>query len=117
MPLLQYTSSGYPFTKLTAIRSADVVQCFADIQTLLNTTGLDHTNVQVHGLTRNGSNSNLTTGTANALLINDSSGNMSELPLGTGGQVPQVNAQGTGLVFASTPPPAATLVAMAQNYV
>lgn len=88
MPTLTYTSSNYPFQPFTKIYSADVVQCFTDISTLLNTTKLNSTNVQVHGLTRNGSSSNLAAGTANYVVYNDSNGDLTEaaqLPTTKGG--------------------------------
>jgi hypothetical protein len=48
MPALTYTVSDFtPFTKIV---SADVNSRFTDIKTLLNTTGLDDTNVQTAGL-------------------------------------------------------------------
>jgi hypothetical protein len=48
MPALAYTVSDFtPFTKIV---SADVNSRFTDIKTLLNTTGLDDTNVQTAGL-------------------------------------------------------------------
>jgi hypothetical protein len=50
MPILTYTSSNFPFTPNTKIFSADVDQCFTDIQTLLNTTKLDNTNIQTGGI-------------------------------------------------------------------
>ena len=50
MPNLTYTSSGFPFVAFTKIYSADVNQCFNDIKTLLNITGLDDTNIQTAGL-------------------------------------------------------------------
>ena len=50
MPLLTYTSSGFPFVPFTKILSADVNQCFNDIKTLFNTTGLDDTNLQNAGI-------------------------------------------------------------------
>ena len=75
MPALAYTSSGYPFTAFTKIVSADVVQCFTDIKTLLNTTGLDDTNIQNAGITRA---TKLKLGTANYVLINDGTGAMSQ---------------------------------------
>lgn len=71
MPNLSYTVSDFlPFTKIV---SADVNSRFNDIKTLLNTTKLDSTNVQLHGLTRD----RLAAGTANHAVINDSSGYVS----------------------------------------
>lgn len=117
MPSLVYTSSDFPFQPFTKIFSADVNQCFNDIKTLLNTTKLDSTNVQVHGLTRQGVSSNLAAGTANHVVINDSNGDLSseaQLALsrgGTGlnivpgsqtpGDVIQINALGTALEIAA----------------
>lgn len=50
MPLLNYSSADFPFQPFTKIYSADINQCYNDIKTLLNTTGLDNTNVQNAGL-------------------------------------------------------------------
>lgn len=49
MPLLVYSVSD--FVAFTKIRSADVNSRFNDIKTLLNTTGLDDTNLQNQGIT------------------------------------------------------------------
>ena len=49
MPALSYSVSD--FTPFTKIRSADVNTRFNDIKTLLNTTGLDDTNLQNAGIT------------------------------------------------------------------
>lgn len=117
MPTLSYTSSDFPFQPFAKIYSADVNQCFTDISTLLNTTKLDSTNVQVHGLTRLGSSSNLAAGTVGALMVNDGSGNMSELVLGSPGQVVQVNGAGTGFSVGSTPNPATLNIFNTQNFV
>lgn len=71
MPTLTYPTSDFvPYTK---ILSADVNGKFNAIKTLLNTTKLDSTNVQQYGLTRD----RLAAGTANHVVINDSSGYMS----------------------------------------
>lgn len=78
MPALSYTSADFPFQPFTKIYSADVNQCFNDVKTLLNTTKLDYLNVQTHGLTRNGSSSNLAAGTANYVVYNDSNGDLTE---------------------------------------
>lgn len=51
MPLLVFTSTGFPFVPFTKIFSADVNQTFNDIKTLLNTTKLDDTNLQNAGIT------------------------------------------------------------------
>jgi len=93
-PILTYTSSDFPFQPLTKIYSADINECYTDIQTLLNTTGLDDTNIQVHGLTRVGTSSKLKAGTANVLVCNDSVGNMAELSSGVAGSA--LISQGAG---------------------
>lgn len=73
MPLLTYS---YPdFTPNTVMSSAQVNAKYNDIKTLLNTTGLDDTNLQAAGITRS---TKLKAGTANYVLINDSDGKMSE---------------------------------------
>lgn len=115
MPPLSYTSSNYPFTPFTKIFSADINQCFADISTLLNTTKLNSTNIQTHGLTRYTSSSNLAAGTANFAVYNDANGDLTEaaqLPTAQGGlgfspalsasvagQTLAVNSTGTGLTL------------------
>lgn len=87
MPLLTFSSSGFPFVAFTKILSADVNQSFNDIKNCLNwagttstTTGLNDDNIQSitasqGGLTRA---TKLKAGTANYVLINDSNGAMSE---------------------------------------
>lgn len=121
MPALTYTVSD--FTPFTKIRSADVNTRFQDIRTLLNTTGLDDTNLQVHGLTRNGSSSRLKVGTANYVLINDANGDLSEeatLATSRGGlglaytpssadagKVLSVNAAGSAFAVQTVPNPPA----------
>lgn len=89
MPLLSYAAiTDYPFQPFTKIYSADINAMFATITTLLNTTKLDSVNVQVHGLTRYTSSSNLAAGTANYVVYNDSSGDLTEaaqLPTAQGG--------------------------------
>lgn len=50
MPLLTYSAPSFPFTAFTKIISADVNTMFTDIRTLLNTTGLDNTNIQNAGI-------------------------------------------------------------------
>ena len=123
MPLLTYTSSNFPFQPFTKVYSADINSCYNDIKTLLNTTGLNYVNVQVHGLTRNGSSSNLTVGTANYAVYNDSNGDLTEaatLPTtqgglgfapsivaGNAGQVIAVNAGGSALALQVVPNPPA----------
>ncbi len=97
MPALVYSSADFPFQSFTKIYSADVNDCFTDIRTLLNVTKLDHTNVQAHGLTRNGSSSNLAAGTANFAVFNDSSGDLTEaayLPTAQGGMNNNVTPSG-----------------------
>jgi hypothetical protein len=81
MPALVYPTSDFqPFTK---ILSSEVNGKFNAIRTLLNTTGLDTTNVQVNGLARN----RLTTDTAYTVVANDASGNMTTVPAVTFGAV------------------------------
>jgi len=118
MPLLSYSAiTNYPFQPFTKIYSSDINSMFAAIQTLLNTTKLDSTNVQVHGLTRTSSSSNIAAGTANYVVINDANGDFSEeaqLALtrgGTGlnvvpanqspGDVLQINAALTGFTLSA----------------
>lgn len=85
MPALSYAAiTDYPFQPFSKIYSADINGMFAAISTLLNTTGLDSTNVQTHGLTRN----KLVAGTANYAVYNDSGGDLTEaaqLPIAQGG--------------------------------
>lgn len=128
MPLLSYSAiTDYPFQPFTKIFSADINLMFSTIQTLLNTTKLDSTNIQTNGLQRAGSNSVLTTDTANAVVINDNNGNLtSEAQLATsrGGlgfapalgpsaanQVISVNASGTGFQLGPVPSPAGNVYA------
>jgi len=73
MPALTYSVSD--FQAFTKILSADVNTRFSDISTLLNTTKLDDDNIQDDGITRS---SKLIAGTADYVLINDGSGDMSE---------------------------------------
>lgn len=119
MPLLVYS---YPaFTPNTVIQSAKVNAKFTDLSTLLNTTGLDDTNLQAAGITRA---TKLKAGTANYVLINGADGKMAEeaqlsisrggtglsltlLP-GDAGKVIQVNAAGTALQVAAVPDSAGT---------
>lgn len=84
MPAYNYTVSDFtPFTKIV---SADVNLRFSNIKTWINwdgsttTSGLNDNNIQSNtvsggGLTRS---SKLKSGTANYVVINDSSGNMTE---------------------------------------
>lgn len=69
MPLLVYSSSDFPFVPFSKIYSADVNQTFNDIKTLLNTTGLDSTNIQVNGILAN--RINISGGTAGQFLGNN----------------------------------------------
>lgn len=73
MPNLSYTEAD--FIAFTKILSAAVNSKFSDLKTLLNTTKLDDTNLQNAGITRA---TKLKTGTANFVLINNGSGQMSE---------------------------------------
>lgn len=120
MPALSYSAiTDYPFQPFTKIYSADINGMFSAISTLLNTTKLDDDNVQVHGLTRNGSTSRLRAGTANYVVYNDSNGDLTEaaqLPISKGGlgadlspssptqagQAIVVNAAGTGFTLSSS---------------
>lgn len=89
MPALAYSVAD--FTPFTKIRSADVNSKFTDIKTLLNTTGLDDTNLQAAGITRA---TKLKTGTAGALVVNNAStGAMNDLGVGTAGF--NLNSAGT----------------------
>jgi len=72
MPALVYSVSD--FVANTLIKSADVNSRFTDIKTLLNTTGLDDTNLANAGITRA---TKLKTGTASHVIINDGTGAMS----------------------------------------
>ena len=134
MPNLVYSNPD--FVPFTVIRSADVNQKFSDIQTLLNVTKLDDTNLQDAGITRA---TKLKTGTAKAIVINnDTTGAMSELisvnngavyfnatgvpstgplPLASGGigvsltltnpdEVLAINSAGTAIEFKPSPVPA-----------
>lgn len=134
MPLLSYSAiTDYPFQPFTKIYSADINLMFSTIQTLLNTTGLDDTNVQIHGLTRNGSSSRIKAGTANYVVINDSNGDFAEEAQlatsrgGTGlnivpgnqnpGDVIQVNSTSTGLTLAApTAVPASVRIFTFNNF-
>jgi hypothetical protein len=119
MPLLSYSAiTDYPFQPFTKIYSADINAMFSAIQTLLNTTKLDSTNVQAHGLTRYGSSGNFAAGTANYVIYNDSNGDLKEsaqLPTAQGGlgadlspsssiqagYAITVNSTGTGFVLSA----------------
>lgn len=120
MPALSYAAiTDYPFQPFSVIYSADINAMFATLTTLLNTTKLDYLNVQTHGLTRNGSSSNLAAGTASYAVYNDSSGDLTEaaqLPTAQGGlganltpsstaqagQAIVVNAAGTGFTLSAS---------------
>lgn len=98
MPLLTYTAGSYPFVPFTKILSGDMNTMFTDIQTLLNTTKLDDTNLQNAGITRA---TKLKLGTANALVKNNGSGAMSELTVPTAGLF--VGSNGTDFVAVTNP--------------
>lgn len=72
MPNLSYSNPD--FVAFTKIKSADVNAKFNDIKTLLNTTKLDSTNVQLNGLTRD----RLALGVAYRVTVNDSVGNLTD---------------------------------------
>lgn len=118
MPLLSYSAiTDYPFAPFTKIYSADVNLMFSTIQTLLNTTKLDSANVQAHGLIRQGATSNIASGIANQVVINDVNGDFSSEAqlaitrgglgadltpnVGNSGQSITVNAAGNGFVLAN----------------
>ncbi len=114
MPLLSYSAiTDYPFQPFTKIYSADINLMFSAIQTLLNVTKLDQTNVQTHGLTRYTSASALAPGTANYAIFNDSNGDLTEAAqppasvLVSGsiqpGQYVAINPAGTLLIGAPSP--------------
>lgn len=121
MPLLSYSAiTNYPFQPFTKIYSSDINSMFSTIQTLLNTTKLDMTNIQSHSLTRYTSSSALVAGTANYVVYNDANGDLTEaaqLPTAQGGlganltpsgvadatKVIAVNAAGNGFQLQSVP--------------
>lgn len=121
MSTLSYAAvSDYPFIPYTKIYSSDINSMFSIISTWAN-GNITATNITPLSLTRYGSTSVLTSGTANFVVYNDSSGNLTEaavLPTAQGGLgfapnlaanaglVLQVNPGGTALTLASTPPPA-----------
>jgi hypothetical protein len=75
MPALTYSNAD--FVAGTKAQAAAVNTRFTDIKTLLNTTGLDDTNLANAGITRA---TKLKTGTVKAFVINhDTTGVMSEL--------------------------------------
>jgi len=98
MPALTYSVSD--FTAFTKIRSADVNARFTDIKTLLNTTGLDDTNIQNVGITRG---TKLKTGTAYAVVANSSTGAMSEVTPGTAGYFLKSGGAGAVASWAASP--------------
>ena len=80
------------FSAGTLIQSSQVNANFTAVATLLNTTKLDSTNVQLNGLTRN----RLATDTANQVVINGSDGNLTSeavLSLTRGGLGVALNPQ------------------------
>lgn len=131
MPLLSYSAiTDYPFQPFTKIFSADINLMFSTIQTLLNTTKLDQTNIQAHGLTRYTSSSALVAGTANYAVYNDSNGDLTEaaqlptaqgglgfapLLAGNAGLVIGVNGSGTGLQLQPSTSPTGNVFAF-QNF-
>jgi len=86
MPALTYSNSD--FVAFTKIKSAEVNAKFNDIQTLLNTTRLDDDNIQDDGITRA---TKLKAGTSNAVVVNDSSGDLTDLTLVNGGLLSQLS--------------------------
>ena len=90
MPVLTYPSSDFqPFTR---ILSSEVNGKFTAIKTLLNTTGLNYTNVQTGGLNYN----NMTVTTSMQIVGTSSAGVM------TTQAVVLASQGGTGFAFAST---------------
>lgn len=122
MPLLSYSAiTNFPFQPFSKIYSSDVNLMFTTIQSLLNTTKLDQTNIQAHALTRYTSSSALVAGTANYVVYNDANGDLTEaaqLPTAQGGlganlspagvadasKVIAVNAAGNAFQLSSVPP-------------
>lgn len=98
MPLLSYTVSD--FTPFSKILSADVNSRFTDIKTLLNTTGLDDTNLQNAGITRA---TKLKAGTAYAVVTNGAAGVMSEVAPGTAGYFLQSAGAAAAPIWAANP--------------
>lgn len=80
MATLSYSAiTDYPFQPFTKIYSADINLMFSTIQTFINTP---------HNFERYGSTSALAAGTANYVVYNDSSGDLTEaaqLPTAQGG--------------------------------
>lgn len=112
MPNLIYSVADFlPFTK---ILSADVNARFNDIKTLLNTTGLNSSNIQQYGLTLD----RIALGTAGYTLIRNGSGVLTDtqflpttagglgfspnISLGTAGEALIVNNTGTGLTLGTS---------------
>jgi len=98
MPFLNYTYP--PFVAFTVIKSAEVNAKYEDIRTLLNVTKLDDDNIQNAGITRA---TKLKTGSANALIVNNGSGAMSELTAGAAGTIIASQGAGLPLIFISNP--------------
>jgi hypothetical protein len=100
MPLLSYSAiTNYPFQPFTKIYSSDINSMFSTIQTLLNSTKLDMTNMQSHSLTRLTSSSVLVPGTANYVIYNDANGDLMEaaqLPIAQGGLGANLSPAGVG---------------------
>lgn len=100
MPLLSYSAiTNYPFQPFTKIYSSDINSMFATIQTLLNTTKLDMTNIQSHSLTRYTSSSALVAGTPSYVVYNDVNGDLTEaaqLPIAQGGLGANLTPAGVG---------------------
>jgi len=121
MPLLSYSAiTDFPFQPYTKIYSSDINSMFTTLQTLLNTTKLDMTNIQSHSLTRYTSSSALVAGTPNYVVYNDANGDLTEaaqLPTAQGGlganltpagtpdasKVIAVNASGNGFQLSVVP--------------
>lgn len=121
MPLLSYSAiTNFPFQPFSKIYSSDINLMFTTVQTLLNTTKLDMSNIQSHSLTRYTSSSALVAGTANYAVYNDANGDLTEsaqLPTAQGGlganlspagvadssKVIAVNAAGNGFQLSAVP--------------
>jgi len=120
MSLLSYSAiTDYPFQPFTKIYSADINLMFSTIQTLVNGSLDGTTNIKAQSLVRYGVSSNLVAGTANYVVYNDSSGNLTEaafLPTTLGGlganltpssslqagQPLVVNSAGTGFTISAS---------------
>lgn len=121
MPLLSYSAiTDFPFQPFSKIYSSDINSMFTTIQTLLNTTKLDMTNMQSQVLTRTGTGAVLVPGNANNVVINDANGNLTDeaqLAMSRGGlganltpggvadssKVIAVNAAGNGFQLSAAP--------------